>query len=160
MDRADFATTTNVLREAFLKSGPDVRERKTVAGHAFLVSGRAIGQFEERAGGLRARLWLTDKERAAFEGRPTFDRESGWLLVISDDDVRFVSALAQTAHRAASSGKGTPPSASTIEMPNALAAEVADDKRKASATRRAPTRPTRSRGVALLGSDRSKRRSR
>jgi len=145
VDRADIATLTNTLREAFVRAGTDVRERRTVAGHAFLVSGRAIGQFEERAGALRARLWLPDNERSTFEARPTFDRESGWLHVISDDDVRFVSGLAAAAYRAASSGKGSPPSASTVEMPNAGPPQVSDEERKRPASRRPPTRATRPR---------------
>jgi hypothetical protein len=148
MDRADAATMTNSMREAFLASGRDVAERKTVTGNAFLVSGRAIGQFEERAGLLRVRLWLGDKERAAFEGRPTFDRDSGWLHVISDDDVRFVCGLAPVAYRAAVSGKGAPPSARAVEMPsNEMPARVppggSEEKKKGAATRRPPSGPAR-----------------
>lgn len=134
---------TNTLREAFVASGRDVRERKTVTGRAFLVGGRAVGQYEERAGGLRARLWLADKERTAFEARPTFDRESGWLHVVSDDDVKFVCGLVSAAYRSASSGKGSPPSASTVEMPTT--AELIGEEKKKGASRRPPVRPTRTR---------------
>ena len=141
MDRADAATMTNAMREAFLGAGQDVRERKTVSGNAFLAAGRAVGQFEERGGALRARLWLPDKERAAFEARPTFDRESGWLHVVSDDDVRFLVGLVPAAYRAASSGKGVPPSATTVEMPTT--AELIREEKKKGAPRRPPSRPVR-----------------
>ncbi len=145
MDRADVATLSNTMREAFLGSGRDVAERKTVTGNAFLVSGRAIGQFEERAGTLRVRLWLADKERAAFEGRPTFDRDSGWLHVISDEDVTFVTGLAAAAYRAAASGKAAPPSARSVEMPSSeMPARVppgGSEEKKKGAVRRPPSRP-------------------
>lgn len=143
VDRADIATMTNTLREAFLGTGRDVRERRTVTGHAFLVAGRAVGQFEERAGAMRVRLWLSDKERALFEARPTFDRESGWLHVVSDEDVKFVCGLVPSAYRAAASGKASPPSASTVEMPTT--AELMEEERKKGASRRPPARPTRTR---------------
>jgi hypothetical protein len=141
MDRADVATLSNTMREAFLGSGRDVAERKTVTGNAFLVSGRAIGQFEERGGTLRVRLWLGDKERAAFEGRPTFDRDSGWLHVISDEDVKFVCGLAAAAYRAAASGKAAPPSARSVELPSSemparVPPEGSEEKKKG-----APRRP-------------------
>jgi hypothetical protein len=142
MDRADVATMSNAMREAFLGSGRDVAERKTVTGSAFLVSGRAIGQYEERAGTLRARLWLGDKERAAFESRPTFDRDSGWLHVISDEDVKFVCGLVPAAYRAAASGKAAPPSARSIEMPSSEL-PVEEKKKSAAPTRRPPSRPVR-----------------
>ncbi len=109
-----------------------LRERGTVAGTAFLVGGRAVGQFEARGGLLRARLWLTEKERASFEARPTFDRESGWLHVVSNEDVKFVSSLVPAAYRAASGGKGSPPSASTVEMPTATDISMEDKKKGAS----------------------------
>jgi hypothetical protein len=143
MDRADAATMTNAMREAFLGAGRDVRERKTVSGNAFLVAGRAVGQFQERGGSLRVRLWLMEKERAAFEARPTFDRESGWLHVVSDDDVRFVVGLVPAAYRAAASGKGSPPSASTVEMPTT--AELIEEEKKRGAPRRPAARSTRPR---------------
>lgn len=144
VDRADVATMTNAMREAFVRAGGDVRERKTVSGNAFLTSGRAVGQFEERAGTLRVRLWLPDKERAAFEARPTFDRESGWLHVVSDEDVKFVCGLVPAAYRAAASGKGVPPSASTVEMPTT--AELIEEEQKKGAVRRPPSRSVRPRG--------------
>lgn len=134
---------SNTLREAFMASGRDVRERKTVTGRAFLVGGRAVGQYEERAGALRARLWLTDKERASFEARPTFDRESGWLHVVSDEDVKFVCSLVPAAYRAASAGKGSPPSASTVEMPTAT--DISVEETKKGASRRPPVRSSRPR---------------
>jgi hypothetical protein len=143
MERADMASMTNTLREAFVAAGRDVRERRTVTGRAFLVDGRAIGQFEERSGTLRARLWLADKERAAFEARPTFDRDSGWLHVVSDDDVRFVCGLVPAAYRAAASGKGAPPSATSVEVPTT--ADLMEEEKKKGASRRPSARPSRSR---------------
>lgn len=144
VERADIATMMNGLREAFLASGREIRERGTVAGTAFLVGGRAVGQYEARGGMLRVRLWLTDTERATFEARPTFDRESGWLHVVSNEDVKFVSSLVPAAYRAASAGKGSPPSASTVEMPSAT--DVAGEGTKKGASRRPPVRSSRSRG--------------
>ena len=141
MDRANVATMSNAMREAFLGAGRDVAERRTVTGNAFLVSGRALGQFEERAGTLRVRLWLGDKERATFESRPTFDRDSGWLYVISDDDVTFVCGLAPAAYRAGSSGKAAPPSARSVEMPTSEM--PGEEKKKGAATRRPASRPVR-----------------
>ena len=136
----------NALREAFVAAGRDMKERRTVTGRAFLVGGRAVGQYEERAGLLRARLWLADKERATFEARPTFDRDSGWLHVVSDDDVRFVNGLIPAAYRAASSGKASPPSARTVELPNATSIPTSAEKRKSAASpRRSSVRPTRTR---------------
>lgn len=135
----------NTLREAFLAAGRDVRERRTVTGRAFLHDGRAVGQFEERSGGLRVRLWLADKERALFEGRPTFDRESGWLHVVSDDDVKFVAGLVPAAYKAASSGKASPPSASTVELPTAADVLTGEKRKSAASPRRPSERPTRSR---------------
>lgn len=143
VERADVATMMNSLREAFLASGRDIRERGTVAGTAFLVSGRAVGQFEARGGMLRARLWLTDKERASFEARPTFDRQSGWLHVVSNDDVKFVSSLVPAAYRAASAGKGSPPSASTVEV--SADADITEGEKKRGASRRPPVRSSRPR---------------
>ncbi|MBM4433668.1 MAG: hypothetical protein FJ028_00885 [Chloroflexi bacterium] len=134
----------NTLREAFVAAGSDVRERRTVSGRAFPVDGRALGQFEERAGVLRVRPWLGDRERASFEGRPTFDRESGWLHLVSDDDVRFVAGLVPAAYEAASSGRATPPSASTVEMPTAADVTL-EEKKGAASPRRPSARTTRSR---------------
>ncbi len=102
---------SNALREAFLAAGKDIEEKRTVTGSAFLTAGRAVGQFETRANVLRVRLWLADKERRAFEGRPTFDADSGWLHVVSDEDVGFVRGLVTAAHRAAVSGSAAAPSA-------------------------------------------------
>ncbi len=134
---------TNTMREAFLGAGRDVRERRTLTGNAFLSAGRAVGQFEERAGTLRVRLWLPDKERTAFEARPTFDRESGWLHVVSDEDVKFVCQLAPVAYRAAASGKGAPPSASTVEIPTT--AKVIEAEKKKVGLRRPAARSSRPR---------------
>ena len=145
VERADLATMENTLREAFRAAGGDVRERRTVTGRAFLVGGRAIGQFEERSGGLRVRLWLADRERMTFEGRPTFDRESGWLHVVSDQDVKFVAGLVPAAYKAATSGKASPPSASTVEMPTAPVMDTGGKGKSAASPRRSPVRPTRSR---------------
>jgi hypothetical protein len=142
--RADLIAMENTLREAFVAAGRDVRERGTVTGRAFLFDGRAVGQYEKRSGGLRVRLWLGEKERATFEARPTFDRESGWLHVISDEDVKFVARLIPAAYKAASSGKASPPSASTVELPTA-AEIIVEKKRGAASPRRPSERPTRSR---------------
>ena len=141
MERTDLGTMTNAMREALLGAGPDVRERPLVNGHAFLhPSGRAMGHIEERAGTLRARLWLPAKERSAFEARPTFDRQSGWIHVVSDEDVRFVSGLAPAAYRAATSGTAALPNASTVEV-----TPVSTDEKKKGAVRRPPSRTTRTR---------------
>jgi hypothetical protein len=145
VERADLLSMENTLREAFVATGSDVRERRTVTGRAFLVDGRALGQFEERAGVLRVRLWLGERERASFEGRPTFDRESGWLHLVSDDDVRFVAGLLPAAYKAAASGKATPPSASTLEMPTAADITIEEKKKSAASPRRSSARTTRSR---------------
>lgn len=133
----------NTLREAFLAADREVNERRTVAGHAFLMGGRAVGQFEARANMLRARLWLADKERAVFEARPTFDRDSGWLHLVSDDDVRFVCSLVPAAFKAASSGRAAPPSARTVEMPTTTRDLAGASERKRGAPRRPSARPTR-----------------
>ena len=145
MDRAAIAVMTDRLRDVFLRSGAGVQERKTVTGHAFLVAGRAIGQFEERAGGLRARLWLADKERATLEKRPTFDRESGWLHVVSDEDVAFIAGLAPSAYKAAATGRAAPPSARIAELPMTEDTVMAEEEKKKGASRRPPARTTRTR---------------
>ena len=81
MERADIAGLSNALREAFLAAGKDIEERKIATGSAFFTAGRAIGQYETRANALRARIWLGDKDRQKLESRPTYDADSGWLLV-------------------------------------------------------------------------------
>lgn len=131
----------NTLREAFLASGKDTQEKRTVAGHAFLVGGRAVGQIERRANAIRARLWLPDKERTTFEARPTFDHESGWLYVVSDEDVQFVSELARTAHRAAAAGERgvSPPGARTVEIAPLTRPTAALAAKKKTASRRSPS---------------------
>ncbi len=117
MDRADVAALANALREAFLAGGKDMRERKTVTGQAFLLGGHAVGQIDVRANVVRARLWLPQKERERFETRPTFDGESGWLHVVSDEDVEFVRALVPVASRAAATGgKAAPPAPHGVEV--------------------------------------------
>jgi hypothetical protein len=140
MPRADIATTVNTLREAFLASGKGTHEKRTVAGHAFLVDGRAVGHIERRANAVRARLWLPDKERKAFEARPTFDRESGWLYVVSAEDVAFVREMAKVAHRAAAAGERgiSPPGASKVEITPATPAPAAMSgiKKKTASPRR------------------------
>ena len=145
MDRAAIAVMSDRLREVFLRAGADVQERKTVTGLAFLVNGRAIGQFEERAGGLRARLWLTDKDRATFEKRPTFDHESGWLHVVSDGDVTFIAGLVASAYKGAASGKAAPPSARVAELPTTEDTVMAEEEKKKGASRRPSARTTRTR---------------
>lgn len=135
---------TDRLREAFVSAGADVRERSLVAGRAYLhPSGRAIAQVEERAGTLRARVWLSDRERAALESRPTFDRSSGWIHLVSDDDVRFVCGLAAAAYRAATTGRASPPSASTVEI-GSRGRPGEEEKKKGALPRRPPSRTTRS----------------
>jgi hypothetical protein len=104
VERADIAGLTNALREAFVAAGKDVEEKRTVTGSAFFTSGHAIGQYEVRANVVRARLWLGDKERKSVETRPTFDPSSGWLHVVSNDDVAFVRGLAPAAYKGAASG--------------------------------------------------------
>ena len=46
---------------------------------------------------------------------PTFDPQSGWMVVVSDDDVGFVRELAPGAYRAASKGEKT--AAPALEAP-------------------------------------------
>lgn len=117
MDRADVAALANALREAFLAGGEDMRERKTVTGQAFLLSGRAVGQIDVRANVVRARLWLPERDRQRFEARPTFDPESGWIHVVSREDVEFVRKLVPVACRAAAAGTdAAPPAPRGIEV--------------------------------------------
>jgi hypothetical protein len=117
VDRADVAALTAALSEAFLAAGNDIRERRTVTGSAFLVDGRVLGQIDVRSSVVRVRLWLPEKDRRTFETRPTFDPESGWLHVVSEDDIRSVRSLLPVASRAAASGSDTaPPSPRGIEV--------------------------------------------
>src|SRR5262245_45498445 len=103
---------SNALRESFLEAGTNVEEKRTATGSAFFAGGHAIGQFETRANVLRARLWLADKDRQKLEARPTFDPDSGWLHVVSDEDVAFVRGLIANAYRSATTGgAGASPSA-------------------------------------------------
>lgn len=152
MDRADVAALANALREAFLAGGKEMRERKTVTGQAFLLAERAVGQIDVRANVVRARLWLSEKDRQRFEARPTFDAESGWLHVVSDEDVEFVRSLVPAACRAASSGVETaPPSPRGVEVapprPEATTARKggAPDKNKRAAPAALPSRSRRAR---------------
>jgi len=108
MDRADIAGMTHALREAFLAAGKQIEEKRTATGSAFFTEGHAIGQFETRAAVLRARLWLVDKDRQKVEARPTFDGDSGWLHVVSDEDVAFLRSLLGSAYKAASGGNAAP----------------------------------------------------
>lgn len=143
MDRADVAALANALREAFLAAGKDMRERKTVTGQAFLLGGHAVGQIDVRANVVRARLWLPEKERQRFESRPTFDPESGWLHVVSDDDVGFLRTLLPVACRtAASGGEAAPPAPRGVEI--APPRETAATKRR-TASAALPSRPRRTR---------------
>lgn len=140
MERADIATMANALREALLASGPDVRERRTVTGQAFLLSGRPIGQIDHRPNTLRARLWVAERERRLFEARPTYDAESGWLHVVSDDDVAVVAKLAPAAYRAVSSGTAS----ATPSAPREIGAVPPRPVTRAPApAKRVPPRPAR-----------------
>ena len=103
---------SSALRESFLAAGKEVEEKRTATGSAYFTAGHAIGQYETRANVLRARLWLSDKDRQKLEARPTFDADSGWLHVVSDEDVAFVRGLLASAYRSASGGAtGAAPSA-------------------------------------------------
>ena len=149
---------SNALREVFLAAGKDIEEKRTATGSAFFTAGHAIGQYETRANVLRSRLWLADKERAKVESRPTFDADSGWLHVVSDEDVAFLRGLVTVAYQSASSGGATAapsaprqplgtPAPWTVEMSErkrvaaAAAPEVKPvDKKKSAAMRRPPTK--------------------
>ena len=147
---------SNALREAFLAAGRDIEEKRTATGSAFFTGGHAMGQYETRANVLRARLWLPDKDRAKLEARPTYDPDSGWLHVVSDEDVAFVRGLIPIAQRSAISGTGTPstprqPAGSvapwTVEpterrrvVAGASATERPAEKKKSAAPRRPSTR--------------------
>ena len=144
MERADIAAMVESLREAFLASGEGVREKRTVTGRAFLLEDRAIGQIDVRAGALRTRVWLPDRERRAFGSRPTFDSDSGWLHVVSDDDVQFVRRILPLAHRAVKNGTALPAGTRAVEQAAPEAALAGEKKRGAS--RRPPSSPTRPRG--------------
>lgn len=132
----------SALRDALASSGTDVTEKRTGTGRAFLVAGRALGQLDETALGVRVRLWLPEKERRAVERRPTFDTDSGWLHVVSDDDVAFVRGLLPVAYRAAATGEfGTAPTGRTEPAPAPATAgpkKVISAEKKESGTRRSP----------------------
>ena len=143
----------NALREAFLAAGKDIEERRTGSGSAFFTAGHAIGQLESRATALRARLWLVDKERQKLEARPTFDADSGWLHVVSDEDVAFLRILIGVAHRSAASGNAAaaPPAPRPAAQPWAVLPEPAERRKvtapadpalekKKGAVRRPPTK--------------------
>ena len=146
---------TNALREAFLAAGNDIEEKRTATGSAFFTDGHAIGQYETRANVLRARLWLPDKERAKLEARPTYDADSGWLHVVSDEDVAFVRGLIPSAQRSAASGAGAPsaprhpagsvspwtvePAAERRRVTSAAAASEKNGEKKKSAAARRPS---------------------
>lgn len=100
----------SALRDAFASADPKVEERRTGTGRAYLVSGRMVGQVDERSGAVRVRMWLADRDRTSFQRRPTFDEQSGWMVVVSDDDVDFVRELVPAACRAALEGRATPAS--------------------------------------------------
>ena len=148
---------SNALREAFVAAGKDIEEKRTATGSAFFTGGHAIGQYETRANVLRARLWLPDKERSKLEARPTYDPDSGWLHVVSDEDVAFLRGLLPSALRSGASGSGAPssprrPAGSvapwTVEAPTerrrvSAAASGSDktaEKKKSAAPRRPSTR--------------------
>ena len=105
----------SALRDAFASAGPEVEERRTGTGRAFLAGGRVFGHVDEGSGSLRVKMWLVAGDKAAVERRPTFDPQSGWMVVVSDDDVGFVRELAPGAYRAASKGEET--SAPSPEAP-------------------------------------------
>lgn len=140
MDRADIVTMANELREAFLSGGADISEKRTVTGGAFFVAGHALGQVERKPNSLRVRLWLADKDRRTFEQRPTFDADSGWLHVVSQEDIGFIRGLIPLAHKAALSGSATATSSPTSERsaPRAATPPRAPVKRTATRTRREP----------------------
>lgn len=133
----------SALRDAFASAGPDVQERRTGTGRAFLVEGRVLGQVDESSGSLRVRMWLVAGDRPAVEQRPTFDAQSGWMVVVSDDDVGFVRQLLPAAYRAAAKGEETaaPPIQET-----AKAASPPPSSEKPGPSRSAASgRPSRSR---------------
>ena len=82
----------------------------------------AIGQFETRANVLRARLWLLDKERQKLEARPTFDADSGWLHVVSEED-----ATSEAIHGAAHPGRVRDEAAEEAGEPDETAAAAGGD---------------------------------
>ena len=156
MERVDIAGMGNALREAFRAAGKDIEEKRTAMGSAFFARGHAIGQFETRANVLRARLWLADKERSKLEARPTYDPDSGWLHVVSDEDVAFVRTLVPSALRSAASGSGNPssprqpldaatpwtvePTERRTRATTAASSDKAPEKKKSAAPRRPSTR--------------------
>lgn len=161
MERADVVSLVNSLREAFLAAGADVREKPTVTGGAFLVDGRALGRVDVRVSTVRVRLWLPERERRSFEARPTFDPESGWLHVVSEEDVTFTRGLIDLAYRASSERDPVKPSAPRAAAeparratqtvagrasPPATSAERASPEKKKRAAPAAPLRTKRTRG--------------
>ncbi|MDE3100968.1 MAG: hypothetical protein KGJ98_01900 [Chloroflexota bacterium] len=143
MDRADVAALANALREAFLADGGEMRERKTVTGEAFLLGEHAVGQIDVRANVVRARLWLSDEDRRRFEARPTFDPESGWLHVVSDEDVELVRSLIPAASRTAASGAdAAPPAPRSVD---AAPPRAAPTKRRRAAPAALPSHSRRAR---------------
>jgi hypothetical protein len=135
----------SALRDVFASAGPDIEERRTGTGRAFLVSGRVIGQVDEGSGSLRVKMWLVAGDRPAVERRPTFDPQSGWMVVVSDDDVGFVRELVPAAYRAASKGERT--AAPTPEPPEQAtrAAPSPPSSEKPSSGGATSGRPSRSR---------------
>jgi hypothetical protein len=143
--RTDIAAMASALRDAFASAGPKVEERRTGTGRAYLVGGRVVGQVDETPGSLRVRMWLVDKDRSAFEGRPTFDARSGWMVVVSDEDVGFVRGLVPVAYRAADEGK--PTATPTVEAPGQTTRAASPPPPSESSSPRTGTsgRPSRSR---------------
>lgn len=139
MVRTDVAAMSSRLRDAFASAGSDVDERRTGTGRAFLVSGRALAQLDDGPSLLRVRLWLLEKDRRAVEGRPTFDSGSGWLHVVSDDDVAFIRGLIPLAYRAAAKGEAGAAPTGPGETPWDVAAPARESR--TAAARPAPTRP-------------------
>lgn len=138
----------SALRDAFASAGPGVEERRTGTGRAFLVEGRVLGQVDEGSGSLRVRMWLVAGDRPAVEARPTFDPQSGWMVVVSDDDVGFVRELMPSAYRAAAKGEETAAPAQRDEATRGQATRAASpppSSEKPSVRGAASGRPSRSR---------------
>ena len=143
--RTDIAAMASALRDAFASAGPKVEERRTGTGRAYLVEGRVVGQVDETPGSLRVRMWLVDKDRGVFEGRPTFDAQSGWMVVVSDEDVGFVRELVPVAYRAAAEGKRTATPAVNGSGQTTRAASPPPPSESSSPRTAASGRPSRSR---------------
>lgn len=143
--RTDIAAMASALRDAFASAGPEVEERRTGTGRAFLVGGRVIGQVDEGSGSLRVKMWLVAGDRSAVERRPTFDPRSGWMVVVSDDDVGFVRELAPGAYRAASKGEDTAAPAPEASGQATRAAQSPPPSEKPARGAGASGRPSRSR---------------